>query len=166
MILLQKICSCPDEKIDMIIKENIERANRNATKVERIGILDYGHTNSLFKGFISLDTRIKYGTINIEDYSMKSTDFIYEFCYFVRKHQINNKLSLIYTLEYFINNYFGYSVKTDRGKVFNDIAWQNTLTDEEYFKALENNQISDLKGKKCCSVYRKKCYRRTNSQFL
>lgn len=78
---------------------------------------------------------------------MESTDFIYEFAHFIRKYKISNKLSLIYNLEYFINNYFGTDIKVDREEIFNEIAWNTTTTDEEFFEALQNNKIGDLKGK-------------------
>ena len=147
MDLLQKILECKDEHINLIVNELINEANNKAVRIEKLGFLDYEKSNSVFYGFIPLSARIKYANLNVEDYGMNSTDFIYEFIYFIRKFNINNKLSLIYSLERFINDYFGYPGKMDREAVFNDVAWQTTTTDEEYFKALENNKISDLKGK-------------------
>ena len=147
MDLFQKILECKEEDVDSIIETAINEANANAEKVEKLGFLDYGKSCSVFKGFIPLNTRIKYANLNIEDYGMESTDFIYEFAHFIKKYNINNKSSLIHNLEYFVNNYFGFPGKIDRETIFNDIAWQTTTTDEEYFKALENNKLGDLKGK-------------------
>ena len=147
MDLFQKILECKEEDVDSIIGTAINEANANAEKVERLGFLDYGKSCSVFKGFIPLNTRIKYANLNIEDYGMESTDFIYEFAHFIKKYNINNKASLIHNLEYFVNSYFGFPGKIDRETIFNDIAWQTTTTDEEYFKALENNKLGDLKGK-------------------
>lgn len=147
MDLFQKILECKEEDVDSIIGTAINEANANAEKVERLGFLDYGKSCSMFKGFIPLNTRIKYANLNIEDYGMESTDFIYEFAHFIKKYNINNKASLIHNLEYFVNSYFGFPGKIDRETIFNDIAWQTTTTDEEYFKALENNKLGDLKGK-------------------
>ncbi|MBO5183757.1 MAG: hypothetical protein J6B64_05130 [Bacilli bacterium] len=147
MDLFQKILECKEEDVDSIIETAINEANANAEKVEKLGFLDYGKSCSVFKGFIPLNTRIKYANLNIEDYGMESTDFIYEFVHFIKKYNINNKASLIYNLEYFVNSYFGFPGKIDRETIFNDIAWQTTTTDEEYFKALENNKLGDLKGK-------------------
>lgn len=147
MDLFQKILECKEEDIDSIIETAINEANANAEKVEKLGFLDYGKSCSVFKGFIPLNTRIKYANLNIEDYGMESTDFIYEFVHFIKKYNINNKASLIHNLEYFVNSYFGFPGKIDRETIFNDIAWQTTTTDEEYFKALENNKLGDLKGK-------------------
>lgn len=147
MDLFQKILECKEENVDSIIETAINEANANAEKVEKLGFLDYGKSCSVFKGFIPLNTRIKYANLNIEDYGMESTDFIYEFAHFIKKYNINNKASLIHNLEYFVNSYFGFPGKIDRETIFNDIAWQTTTTDEEYFKALENNKLGDLKGK-------------------
>lgn len=147
MDLFQKILECKEEDVDSIIETAINEANANAEKVEKLGFLDYGKSCSVFKGFIPLNTRIKYANLNIEDYGMESTDFIYEFVHFIKKYNINNKASLIHNLEYFVNSYFGFPGKIDRETIFNDIAWQTTTTDEEYFKALENNKLGDLKGK-------------------
>ena len=147
MDLFQKILECKEEDVDSIIETAINEANANAEIVEILGFLDYGKSCSVFKGFIPLNTRIKYANLNIEDYGMESTDFIYEFVHFIKKYNINNKASLIHNLEYFVNSYFGFPGKIDRETIFNDIAWQTTTTDEEYFKALENNKLGDLKGK-------------------
>lgn len=147
MDLFQKILECKEEDVDSIIETAINEANANAEKVEKLGFLDYGKSCSVFKGFIPLNTRIKYANLNIEDYGMESTDFIYEFVHFIKKYNINNKASLIHNLEYFVNSYFGFPGKIDRETIFNDIAWQTTTTDEEYFKALGNNKLGDLKGK-------------------
>lgn len=148
MDLLERILNCnSDEEANLIIAEEIEKANDNSSKIDILGFLDYGKSNNIFKGFIPLDTRIKYASINMETYSMSTTDFFYEFAHFIRKYKINNKGALIHLLEFFINNYFGYPGKQKRETIFNDIAWQTTTTDEEYFAALENNKIGDLKGK-------------------
>lgn len=147
MDVFQKILDCKEEEVDSIIEGAINDANLNAEKVEKLGFLDYGKSCSVFRGFIPLKTRIKYATLNMEDYGMGSTDFIYEFAHFIKKYNINNKASIIHTLEYFVNNYFGFPGKIDRETIFNDIAWQTTTTDEEYFRALENNKLGDLKGK-------------------
>lgn len=147
MDLFQKILECNEEEVDSIIEQAIKDADSNADKVEKLGFLDSGKSHSTFKGFIPLNARIKYANLNMEDYGMGSTDFIYEFAHFIKKYRINNKASLIYNLEYFVNSYFGFPGKADRETIFNDIAWQTTTTDEEYFEALKKNKLGDLKGK-------------------
>lgn len=146
MSLLQEILECEEENVDSVISEAIELANKNAKTVEKLGFLGNGKSNSTFYGFIPLDTRIKYASFNMEDYSMQSTDFMYEFAHFIRTYNLKNKGALVHNLEFFINKYFGYPSKIKREAIFNDIAWQTTETDEEYFRALENNKIGHLKG--------------------
>lgn len=147
MDLLQRILECNEEDIDTIIQQAIEEANRNSDKVEKLGFLDYGKSNYLFKGFIPLDTRIKYSNLSIEDYGMQTTDYMYEFAHFIKKYNINTKGALIHNLEYYINSYFGMPGNGDREQIFNEVAWKTTTTDEEYFLALENNKLGDLKNK-------------------
>ena len=149
MDLLTQIMECKEEEIDEIISKAIEEKNQESEKVEKLGFLDYGKANYLFKGFIPLNTRIKYSSMCIEDYGMETTDFMYEFAHFLKQYNINNKGALIYNLEYFVNSYFGmpHSGKTDREQIFNIVAWETATTDEEYFQALENNKIGDLKQK-------------------
>lgn len=147
MELLEKILNSSKEEIDFIITSEIEKLNSFATKINRLGFLDYGKSNYIFKGFIPLDTRIKYSAMNIEDYSMDTKDFFYEFATFIKKYNITSKGQLIYFLETFINMYFGLKGSHNREEIFNDLAWKSTTTDEEYFEALKNNKIGDLKGK-------------------
>ena len=146
MNLLQRISQSNDEELTAIINEEIKIANEASNKIGNLGFLNNGISNCIFKGFIPLDTRIKYSSHGVEDYSMQTTDFIYEFAEFIKKYNILNNASIVYNLEYFINRYFGVSNKISREAIFNDIAWQTTETDEEYFKALDNNKIGDLKG--------------------
>lgn len=147
MDLLEMVINCnSDEEIDKIIKEIIEEVDKNSIKVFQLGFLDDGKTINVFKGFIPLNTRIKYMNFAMETYSMQTTDYFYEFAHFLRKYKINNRGVLIQCLESFINSYFGLSSKNSRESIFNDRAWQNSKTDEEYFAALESNKIGDLKG--------------------
>lgn len=147
MDLLQRILECNEEDVDTIIQQAIEEANLNSDKVEKLGFLDYGKSNYLFKGFIPLNTRIKYSNLSIEDYGMQTTDYMYEFAHFIKKYNINTKRALIYNLEYYINYYFGMPGNGDREQIFNEFAWKTTTTDEEFFLALENNKLGDLKNK-------------------
>lgn len=147
MDLLAQILECEsDEKADVLITSAIEKMNNEVQPIEQLGFLDYGKSVSCYKGFIPLKTRIKYASMNLETYGMETTDFFYDFAHFVRKYRINNKGSMIFNIEYFINQYFGYPGKRNREDIFNNNAWNSTTTDEEYFAALENNKLGDLKG--------------------
>lgn len=148
MDLLTKILNCQTEKeIDEIIKTEINKLNNSSESIEQLGFLDSRTCINYHKGFIPFETRIKYSSINMETYSMKTTDFFYEFAHNIKKRNITTLLGLINYLETFINSYFGLPGKINRETIFNDIAWNTTTTDEEYFAALENNKIGDLKGK-------------------
>lgn len=148
MDLLSKILECQtDEEADVIIKEEIDKMQNTTQLVEQLGFLDYGKCTSCYKGFIPLHTRIKYSNMNIEDYGMETTDFFYEFAHLLRKHKINNKGTLIHYMEYFINQYFGFPGKCDRETIFYHNAWNSAITDKEFFAALKNNKLGDLKGK-------------------
>ena len=147
MELLQEILKADEENIDTIIQQAIERADFNSEKIDKLGFLDYKKTNHLFKGFIPLNTRIKYSNLSIEDYGMETTDYMYEFAHFIKKYNIGTKGALIHYLENYINYYFGRPGQEDREEIFNAIAWRTTKTDEEFFEALKNNKLGDLKYK-------------------
>ena len=145
MDLLKTILDCDESEIDVIIQEQIEKADVNSEKIEKLGFISIGETKNIFKGFIPLNTRIKYSNLNIEDYGMETTDYMYEFAHFIKQYNINSKVSLIHNLEYFINSYFGMPSKVNREQIFERNAWNTTTTDEEYFLALKNNKLGDLK---------------------
>lgn len=149
-LLTQIINAESDEKADEIITKNIELINSSKEPINQLGFLDYNKCVPCYQGFIPLNTRIKYASMNIETYGMESTDYFYDFAHFIRKYNINNKGAMIYSLENFINLYFGYPGKTDREEIFNVNAWKKSAQaedpDEEYFRLLENNKIGDLKG--------------------
>lgn len=145
--MLKEIINESEENIDKIIELKINELNEKAEKIEKLGFLDAIRSRSVYKGFIPLTTRIKYSNYSIEDYSMKTTDFIYEFAHCLKKYKFNSKFQIINFLEYFINLYFGLPGGISRETIFNDIAWNTTSTDEEYFSALEKNEIGMLKNK-------------------
>ena len=146
MNLLEKILNSKNEDIEKIITEEINIANKNSIKVRQLGFLGTGINEPVFKGFIPLETKIKYTNIALETYSMNTIDFFYEFARYIRKYNINNKALIVYNLELFINIYFGLPSDRKREEIFNELAWNSTKTDEEYFRILENNKIGDLKG--------------------
>ena len=147
MGLLEQIINCKnDEQVNNLITNAIKDKNKNSKKTEQIGFLELNKIES-HKGFIPLNTRIKYTNLAVETYGMETTDFFYEFAHFIRKYNINNKGSLIYNLEYFINKYFGLFTYDGREEIFYSNAYQTTTTDDELFEKLENNKIGDLKNK-------------------
>ena len=145
--MIEKLINAKEEDIDELTKNKINELNSNADKIEKLGFLDYFNSNPVYKGFIPLNTRIRYSNHGMEDYSLKTTDFIYEFIHYIKKYNLVNRGQIIYFLEYFINSYFGLPGNISRETIFNDIAWKTTTTDDEYFEALEKNEIGMLKNK-------------------
>ena len=156
MDFFEQVINCKtDEEVKKLVSDRIVQLNNSKDPIEQLGFLDYSKNISLYEGFITLNTRVKYSSMNIETYSMNTTDFFYEFAQYIRKQNIRNKVGLIFSIEGFANWYFGYSRNIDREDIFNTIAWETTTTDEEYFEALENNKIGDLKhkGAAMCTEY-------------
>lgn len=151
MDLLERINNCTEEELTSIIDVALQNAINNADKKERLGFADGGLATTKIpshKGFISPESRIKYSNFSMNMYSMKTTDYIYDFAKYVKKNNINNRGTLVKYVENFINGYFGISNGTDmRDTYFDQIAFQTTTTDDEYFEKLENLEIGDLKGK-------------------
>lgn len=151
MELLEQINNCSEEELTSIIDVALQNAIENSEKKERLGFPDGGLATAKIpshKGFIAPDSRIKYSNFSMNMYSMKTTDYIYDFAKYVKRSNINNKGTLVKVVENFINGYFGISNGTDmRDAYFDQIAFQTTTTDDEYFEKLENLEIGDLKGK-------------------
>lgn len=94
-----------------------------------------------------MNTRIKFKNDSPVDYSMQTTDYMYDFAHSIKQNDINSTASLIKNLEEFIDLYFGIPGEDDiRIEILEDSAW-NATTDEEYWTALENNKLGDFKNK-------------------
>lgn len=151
MDLLEKINNSSEEELTKVIDIAIQSAINSSEKKESLGF----NVGSLatdkipaHKGFIAPDTKIKYSNLSMNSYSMKTTDYIYEFAQFIKRNKITNRGSLVKFIEDFINIYFGIPNGIDeRDTYFDQITFQTTSTDEEYFEKLEHLEIGDLKGK-------------------
>ena len=145
-MFLEEVNECKESELEEMVESAIFDLNEQATKVEKLGFLNAFNSNTVFKGFIPFNTRIKYSNLGMEDYGMSTTDFFYEFTEYIKKNKITTKFGVIKAVETFVINYFGYpSHNISREDVFEDKAWNSTTTDEEYFEALERNAIGDLK---------------------
>lgn len=104
MNLLLKVINSNDFELDDIINLALKEKNISSNKIEKIGFLNGAlQTFNVFKGFIPFDTRIKYSNFSVADYSMKTTDFYYEFARLLKKYNINSKGNfIIFLLEYII----------------------------------------------------------------
>lgn len=147
MDLLQKILECKEEEVDSIVQTAIDEANANATKVEYLGF-NNGLSSKPFKGFIPLETRIRFSNLGPESYGMQTTDFIFEFSYWAREKQINNKGALLSSLVNFCDHYFGWPDSKKSREDFFDAKLQTAKNEEEYWAILENSKLGDFKGKK------------------
>lgn len=151
MDLLSAINNCSDEELNSIIETALRESIENSDKNKRLGFADGSLATSkiiVHKGFISPDSRIKYNNRTVNNYSMTTDDYFYEFAKFVKNSHVNNKGTLVKVVENFINSYFGVSSGEDkRDDYFDQIAFQTTKTDDEYFEKLDNLEIGDLKGK-------------------
>lgn len=149
MSLFERVINCSDVELDDIITKAIQEKNDSSNKVEKLGFVN-GNFNeiTMFNGFIPLETRINYSRFGMGDYSMKTTDFYYDFARQLRKNKIQNRNQLISFVETYINSYFGMNRPGEdkREQVLNDVAFQTTNSDDEYFEKLENNEIGSLKG--------------------
>ena len=146
MDILQKVINCEEKDIKSFVEERIEFLNSHAVQVSSLGYLSPLKFSDAFKGFIPLNTRIKYSCINAEDYGMETTDFIYDCVNFIRKYNINNKGLLIYNLFPFIITYFGGIGINDREDIFYDSSLINN-PGVNVFEHFKNNKLGDLKGK-------------------
>lgn len=147
MSFFEDVVACPtDKEAHDLVTKRIKELDENATKVDMLGMNFNAADNPAFKGFIPLNTKIKYSNMALETYKMKTTDYFYEFVDFLRENNFKNIFYVIVNIEGFLNSYFGTSKKATRTDIFNLRALQSTKTDEEFFAALENNEIGDLKG--------------------
>ena len=146
MSLIKDIIECDYEELNFLIESAIQEANSKASKVEIIGFENVFAKNTVFKGFIPFSTKIKYASHNMETYNMQTKDFFYDFAKFVKDNNYKTGMEIVLVLEYFINSYFGIFKHDIREYIFNQVAWNTSTTDEEYFAKLENNEIGDLKG--------------------
>lgn len=149
MDLLNQVINCSDGEIQSVVTNALEKMDNESNKTEYLGFVNgYNDLVTTFNGFIPLDTRIKYASFSMGDYSMKTTDFYYDFARLIRENKLQTKGQLVSFIETFINSYFGinYSGEDRREQVLNDIAFQTSTSDDEYFEKLENNEIGSLKG--------------------
>lgn len=151
MDILDKINNCKNEELDEIISTYLSEINLKSEKNKTLGFADnFGGESKILvhKGFISLNTKIRYSNYSMNTYSMNTDDYFYEFARFIKKYQVKNKGLLVKLIENFINIYFGLPNNKDmRDDFFDEIAFKTTKTDEEYFEKLDKLTIGDLKGK-------------------
>ena len=145
--MIEKIMNTNENNIEEVVKNKIAELDDKSSNILQLGFIDALHSNSIHKGFIPLNTRIRYSNHGVESYSMKTTDFIFEFIKLIKKYNLVSKWQIIRYLEHYINSYFGLPGRDNREKIFYDTALNSTSTDDELFEALEKNEIGMLKNK-------------------
>lgn len=150
MDLLTVINNCTEEKLNLIIDKALEEIIKNSEKSKRLGFKDGGLAIDKIpahKGFISLDSRVRYSNGSIYTYSMKTKDYFYEFAKFIKNNNVKTMNHLVKVVENFINYYFGEPTGKDvRDRYFDGFVLQ-TKTDEEMFNTIERFSLGDMKGK-------------------
>lgn len=149
MSIINDIINCSTkEEIDKIVEERINELNNSKEPIEQIGFKSALPTDydPMYKGFIPLNTRVKYENASVETYSMNTTDFFYEFAHWIKDYNLDSITKIVQMIQTYSNNYFGIYQEHSRDEIFFNKAYQSTTTDDELFKALENNKLGDLKG--------------------
>lgn len=150
MTLLEKINASSIGELDGIITEALEEKISGAESNKRLGFQEGGYATSkipVHKGFISLDSKIKFDNWFMGTYSMATKDFYYEFARFIKTVGVNNNGFLVKSIENFINDYFGQSSGVDLREDYFSQILDRITADDEYFEKLESFEIGDFKGK-------------------
>lgn len=150
MDLLTQIITCKDEELNEIIDKVLAVKIKESEKKERIGFIDAATTINIHRGFINPDTRIQYSKGSVFNYSMKTTNFYYEFAKYIKKIKVNNIGFLIKEIENFINYYFGVNRNDNdnRDDYLFSITLGTTIDDDEAWRKIEKLEIGSFKGKR------------------
>lgn len=146
--LLSKISSCPKESVDSYITEALALSNFNLSSNEVLGYVD-NKGIYFIHDFIPLSSRFKYCLDSSNSYSLTTTDYFYDFANYIKDKNISNIDSFVKEVYSFLNNYFGGLNSGDdrRNEYFDNIAFQMSSTDQEYYDYLDKICIGDFKGK-------------------
>ena len=150
MDLLTKIISCKEEELKEVINGAVIKIIQTSEQKEKLGFVDVTTAITLHKGFINPDTKIQYSKGSVFNYSMKTTDFYYEFAKYIKKIKINNIGNLIKEIETFINYYFGVNKddRDNRDDYLFSITLGATSDDDEAWDKINNLEIGNFKGKR------------------
>jgi hypothetical protein len=149
MDFLNKLLNCEMSEIDQLVDDRLNDLSNNCEKKKILGFIPGSmNLNGAHKGFIDFNTRIRFGVSSMLDYSMKTRDFYYTIARLVKHYDFKNVKNVIIFLMTFINDYFGISVGPDRREDLQEVILNNTVTDDEYFEAIEKLEIGVFKGKK------------------
>ena len=149
MDFLEKLLKCNENDVDHLVDERLEELSNTSDKKDYLGFTPGLRSLSTpHKGFIPFYTRIRFAMSSTLDYSMDTRDFYYTFAHLVKHYNFENIRNVIVFLMTFINDYFGVSFDRDRREDIQEELLRSTVTDEEYFNAVENLKIGYFKGKR------------------
>jgi len=138
MNLQEKILKCNDLELDKIITLEIKKINLKAKKIKLLGYIKNSEFTPPHKGFIHMDTKISPNILT-EPYSIKTTDYFYEFARYIRNNNITSNYHLYCSILHFSISYF-----------FN---MNNNTTFESFLRLSKMNDLGDFKHKNtaaCC----------------
>lgn len=146
--LITRIYNCSEEELNRVINLELEKYIQNSKKQEFLGFGENMSKLTIYNGFIEPETKIRYSNVTMNSYSMKTTDYFYEFAKYIKDNKINTKGQIVKAIENFINYYFGINkLEGDFRDNYFEQFTNATTTDEEYFKAIDSFEIGNLKGK-------------------
>ena len=172
MDILEKVKMLKDKELDKFIEERInvlsEETKEKLVLGEDIGInptpislTDFSDTlnyevpyRSTYHKFIPIGSKIVYGLFHDEEagivlnngcyYYMDDCSYINEFCEFIKDKDIKNEIDFIWTVFYFITEYFGNIMLDERTR---EEYHQPILKDEySYLEPITSHMFSEFKG--------------------
>lgn len=159
MITIKQILSEYDiQKRNELIKNKLVELEKNAEQDKELGL------NEVHKGYISTSSTIQFSSdlIDINDspvaskYTMKTTDYFYEFIEYLNQNNVNDIMSALYAVSPFLHKYFGtsndYTNINDRSVSFDNMGKQLSEIQEKHGNEIFNEyfdkwfDISIFKG--------------------
>ena len=139
MITLSQILSEQDlENRKQLIDSKIMELEQIAEQEKELDL------DAVHKGFISTSDTIQFSTdlIDINDnpissrYTMKSTDYFYEFVEYLKQNNVKDMMSALYAVSPFLRKYFGvnpdYTTKNNRSDAFDTMGMQLSEIQEKH----------------------------------
>lgn len=158
---LNKIINCKESELNNVVDEIISTISKE-NEIKEIGI----NKDNYHVGFIPFKSKITYSNNSSNYYSMDTKDYLYDFARFLRENKITQEMDIIYNLEYFINEYFGYPSNITREEILHEEALEKSRNEVDYKKEIRNNNISTLKNKGCAGSTEKSALAQNILSFL
>ena len=146
--LLSKIQNCPLEDIKSFVLEALTLIDFNNNDCNLYGFLD-DQSMYFIHGFVPLASKFKFSCNSDKCYLLKSTDCYYSFAEYIRDKNVSNIDDFLKYVYDFLESYFGSinRMNDTRDEFFDNLAFQTSATDQEYYEQLEKIDIGDFHGK-------------------